>query len=154
MQVTNHLFVFEGQGIVKDYLGSLSDYAECLVEQEKSDDAAISGGGGGGGVDSETRKASYKEDKGKRLERRNAIKKLKRELGKIEPTIDKLKAKVVELQTKMDQSANEGWTVLADLSQQVEKVKQDIEVKEMEWLDMAEELETLEEEEKEVEASS
>jgi hypothetical protein len=36
----------------------------------------------------------------------------------------------------------------------VEKVKQDIEVKEMEWLDMAEELEMLEEEEKEVEASS
>ncbi len=144
MQVTNHLFVFEGQGVVKDYLGSLSDYAECLVEQEKSDDATISGPGG---VDSETRKASYKEDKGKRLERRNAIKKLKRESGKIEPAIDKLKAKVVELQTQMDKSASEGWTVLADLSQQVEKVKEEIEEKEVEWLDMAEKLETLEEEE-------
>jgi ATP-binding cassette subfamily F protein uup len=30
-KVTQHLFVFEGDGIVKDYLGSLSDYAECLV---------------------------------------------------------------------------------------------------------------------------
>ena len=34
-KVTQHLFVFEGDGVVKDYLGSLSDYAECLVEDEK-----------------------------------------------------------------------------------------------------------------------
>ena len=32
-KVTDHLFVFEGDGVVKDYLGSLSDYAECLVER-------------------------------------------------------------------------------------------------------------------------
>ena len=31
-KVTSHLFVFEGDGVVKDYLGSLTDYAECLVE--------------------------------------------------------------------------------------------------------------------------
>jgi ATP-binding cassette subfamily F protein uup len=35
-KVTQHLFVFEGNGIVKDYLGSLSDYAECLVDEDKS----------------------------------------------------------------------------------------------------------------------
>ena len=125
-------------------MGSLSDYAECLVEQEKSDDAVISGSGG---VDSEARKASYKEDKGKRVERLNTIKKLKRELEKIEPAIEKLKAKVAELQTQMDKSANEGWTVLAELSQLLEKVKGEIEEREVEWLDMAEKLETLEEEE-------
>jgi ATP-binding cassette subfamily F protein uup len=129
-------------------LGSLSDYAECLVEQEKYDEASS----GSGSVDSETKKASYKEDKEKRLERRNAIKKLKRELGKIEPALDKLKVRVVELQAQIDKSANEGWTLLADLSQQVEKVEEEIEAKEVEWLDLAEALEKLEEEEK-VEAS-
>lgn len=128
---------------MKDYLGSLSDYAECLVEQEKNDEASSSGSGI---VDSETKKAFYKEDKEKRLERRNAIKKLKRELGKIEPAIDKLKSKVVELQAQIDKSANEGWTVLADLSQQVEKVEEEIEAKEVEWLDLAEALEKLEDE--------
>jgi ATP-binding cassette subfamily F protein uup len=35
-KVTQHLFVFEGDGIVNDYLGSLSDYAECLVDEDKS----------------------------------------------------------------------------------------------------------------------
>lgn len=34
-KVTQHLFVFEGDGVVKDYLGSLSDYAECLIADEK-----------------------------------------------------------------------------------------------------------------------
>jgi ATP-binding cassette subfamily F protein uup len=34
-KVTEHLFVFEGDGVVKDYLGSLSDYAETLVDDEK-----------------------------------------------------------------------------------------------------------------------
>jgi len=33
-KVTEHLFVFEGDGVVKDYLGSLSDYAECMVEDK------------------------------------------------------------------------------------------------------------------------
>ena len=35
-KVTEHLFVFEGDGVVKDYLGSLTDYAECLVDDTKT----------------------------------------------------------------------------------------------------------------------
>ena len=35
-KVTEHLFVFEGDGVVKDYLGSLSDYAETLIDDEKA----------------------------------------------------------------------------------------------------------------------
>ena len=98
-------------------------------------------------LDSDTKKQSYKEGKEKRLERRNAIKKLKRELGKIEPAIEKLKAKAGELQKELDNSSDEGWTVLADLTEKLQKVNDDIEEKEMEWLETAETLETLEEEE-------
>ena len=35
-KVTKHLFVFEGDGVVNDYLGSLTDYAECLVDDRKN----------------------------------------------------------------------------------------------------------------------
>ena len=35
-KVTEHLFMFEGEGVVKDYLGSLSDYAETLADDEKA----------------------------------------------------------------------------------------------------------------------
>ena len=34
-KVTDHMFVFEGEGIVKDYLGSLTDYAETIIEEKK-----------------------------------------------------------------------------------------------------------------------
>jgi hypothetical protein len=134
--------VFEGNGLVKDYLGSLSDYAECLVEQENSEEEATSSDD----VDID-RKASYKEDKEKRLERRNAIKKMKRDLGKIEPALEKLRVKANGFQAQIDNSAAEGWTVLADLTEKLDKVNGEIEEKEMEWLELAEALESLEEEE-------
>ncbi|KAL9186085.1 hypothetical protein ACHAXT_005323, partial [Thalassiosira profunda] len=141
-KVTDHLFVFEGDGVVKDYLGSLSDYAECLVEQEKS-----VGVESGSASNDDAKKTSYKEDKAKRFERTNAIKKMQRELGKIEPAIEKLKAKAEGLQKEMDSSADEGWTVLADLTEQLQKVNEEIDDRELEWLEVAESLEALEEEE-------
>ncbi|KAL7504837.1 hypothetical protein ACHAXN_002377 [Cyclotella atomus] len=139
-QVTNHLFVFEGNGVVKDYLGTLTDYAECLIEQENESEtpAAV--------VDSDAKKASYKEDKAQRLEERNRLKKLKRDLSKIETMIEKLKAEASEYQTKIDNSSDEGWTVLAELTEKMDKVNEQVEEKEMEWLEIAEELEGLGEE--------
>ena len=146
-KVTNHLFVFEGNGIVKDYLGSLSDYAECLVEQENIEDAAAGGGSSGTIVGSDSRKGSYKEDKEKRLERRNLIKKMKRDIDKIEPVLEKLRAKVIILQMEIDTSSDKGWTVLADLTDKLQKVNDEIEAKELEWLELSEVLEGLEVEE-------
>jgi len=140
--VTNHLFVFEGNGIVKDYLGSLSDYAECLVEQEKALESP-----GGSSIDSDEKKASYKEDKQKRNERRNAIKKMKREMDRLEPAIEKLKEKAQELQNQIDTSTDEGWTVLAELTEKMNKLNEEADEKEMMWLEIAEELSVLEEEE-------
>jgi len=139
-QVTDHLFVLEGNGVVKDYLGSLSDYAECLIEQENEEES------GGTVVDSNTKKSSYKEDKEKRLERRNTRKKRKRELQKIEQTIEKLKPKAEGLQREIGDSEEEGWTVLADLTEKLQAINDEIEAKELQWLEIAELLETLEEE--------
>ena len=144
-KVTDHLFVFEGDGVVKDYLGSLSDYAECLVEQENASDATTVS-------NTVVDKSSYKEDKQIRLERRNSIKKMKRELGKLEPTIEKLKAKAKDVQTELDNSSEEGWTVLADLAEKLQKINDEVEEKELQWLEIAEELESVEEEESEATA--
>lgn len=142
-QVTDHLFVFEGNGVVKDYIGTLTDYAECLVEQENADDFE----GSGPAISDEEKKTSYKEDKAKRNERRNKLRQLKKDLNKVEPKIEKLKAKAEGLQKEMDDSADEGWTVLADLTEKLQVVNDEIEENEMLWLELAEELETLEEEE-------
>lgn len=129
--------MFEGEGVVKDYLGSLSDYAECLIEQENKDDAAAKP------ANSEE-KAPKIEDKATRVAQMNAIKKMKKDLARIEPLIEKLKAKAAELQSSIDNSSDEGWTVLADLTDSLNKVEEEIEEKELEWLELAEQLEALE----------
>lgn len=134
------MFVFEGDGVVKDYLGSLSDYAETLIEQEDQE-----AGSSATSVDGE-KKTSYKEDKAKRNERRNALKSMRREMAKIEPAIERLKVEAQKLQIEIDNSAEEGWTVLADLAEKLQKTNDQIEEKELMWLEIAEELETLEEE--------
>lgn len=134
------MFVFEGDGVVKDYLGSLSDYAETLIEQEDQE-----AGSSATSVDGE-KKTSYKEDKAKRNERRNALKSMRREMAKIEPAIERLKVEAQKLQIEIDNSAEEGWTVLADLAEKLQKTNDRIEEKELMWLEIAEELETLEEE--------
>ena len=61
-KVTDHLFVFEGNGVVKDFTGTLTDYAEALVEIEELN-----------GEDANTvkddKKSNYKEDKETRVKR-------------------------------------------------------------------------------------
>mmetsp|Transcript_16704 Transcript_16704/g.36341 ORF Transcript_16704/g.36341 Transcript_16704/m.36341 type:complete len:530 (+) Transcript_16704:28-1617(+) len=140
-KVTDHLFIFEGRGIVKDYVGTLSDYADALTEQESAKEASSH-------VSSAAqakKQVSYKEDKERRVERRNAIKKIKREMGNLEPNIDKLKAKAAEIQTEIDNTdSSEGWTVLAELTEKMNKLAEEADEKEMRWLELAEELEEVE----------
>ncbi len=116
------------------------------MEQEKSDDSSAAATTDSDVVDGE-RKATYKEDKERRLERRNSIKKMKRDLSKMEPVLERLRAKADGYQAQIDASGNEGWTVLADLTEKLQKANVEIEEKEIEWLELAEALESLEEEE-------
>lgn len=142
-KVTDHLFVFEGDGAVKDYLGTLTDYAECLVEQE----SAAEGPAGTTTLGGDEKKATYKEEKEKRNKRKNSIKKMTKEMDRLEPQTEKLKAKMADLQKEMDDKADEGWTVLAELTENMQKIADEVDEKEMRWLELAEEVSVLEEEE-------
>ena len=135
-KVTNHLFVFEGSGQIKDFVGTLSEYAEVLVDMEQS-----SYGQPSKVVDTDN-KPVVKEDKKTRTEKRNLIKKLERDIEKIESDIPKLKQKKDALQLEMDRSVDKGWSVLAELSSQMSMIGDDIENKELRWLELSEQLET------------
>jgi len=145
-KVTKHLFVLEGDGQIKDYKGTLSEYAECLVEQEGS----LAFGGAGGessspGADDTERKESYKEEKQRRNQQRNALRNMKKEIEKLDKSMEKLKVKAASIQEEInttDQDA--GWTVLAELTDKLNAVNEEIEEKEMRWLEVSEELEILE----------
>lgn len=148
-KVTDHLFVFEGKGIVKDFQGSLSEYASCLIDLEdnkiQSKLAAVAAGGPTDGSDTAEKKTNFKEDKAKRNELRNFVRQAKKDMLNLERATEKLKAKVEELQSEIDSSGDEGWTVLADLTDKLNKVNDEIDEKEMRWLELAEELEEAEE---------
>jgi len=138
-KVADHLFVFEGNGSIKDYQGSLSDYAEILADQEATHNARGSGPATTT-IDSATRKALQKEEKEKRTATQNLVQKYKRQLNSIEAATEKLKAKAVEVQKEIDKSDN-GWSVLAELTKKIQSITDEIEEKEMRWLEIAEALE-------------
>lgn len=137
-KVTDHLFVFEGNGSVKDFAGTLSDYAEVLVEIEKSSGDSESIGNG------VAKKSNYKEDKQARTKRANELKANKKEMKNLENKMEKLRVEVAAFEEKIEESTDEGWTVLADLSEKLNAIKDDIDEKEMRWLELAEGIEETE----------
>jgi hypothetical protein len=66
----------------------------------------------------------------------------------LENFLDKLKPKAIELQNKINNSGNEGWTVLDELTEKLAALNEEIDKKELQWLELAEEeLESAEAEE-------
>jgi ATP-binding cassette subfamily F protein uup len=144
-QVTDHLFVFEGNGVVKDFQGSLSEYASCLVDLENEKIQSQMGGGVGGESSVEEKKKSNKEDRAKRNEVRNFVRQAKKDMNNLDNAMEKLKAKAEGVQSEINNaSSNEGWSVLAELTDQLNQLNEQVEEKEMRWLELAEELEEVE----------
>ena len=142
-KVTDHLFIFEGDGIVKDFQGTLSEYASCLVELENEKVKSQISSEKDAGTD---KKQNYKEDREKRNKVRNFIRNAKKEMINLERAMEKLKVEAEKIQSEIDNSTEEGWSVLADLTSKLENVNLDIEEKELRWLELAEELEEVDEE--------
>jgi ATP-binding cassette subfamily F protein uup len=147
-KVTNHLFVFEGNGIVKDFTGTLSDYSECLVELEKSSPSSNNGSKTmmttGGNVDDSEKQQSYKEDKQQRMQKMNEFKKNKKEMTKIEKDIEKLKDEIIKLEKDIEVSSDDGWSKLAELTDKMNDKIALVDEKEMRWLELAEMIEEFE----------
>jgi len=142
-KVTDHLFIFEGDGVVKDFQGSLSEYATVLVDLETKQIEQSSSSDGTLSVDA--KKESVKQDRETRNRTRNLIRSHKKEILNLERAIEKLKPKAAEVQQSIDStSSDEGWSVLADLTEQLNSINEEMDEKEMRWLEIAEELETLE----------
>jgi ABC transport system ATP-binding/permease protein len=136
-KVADHLFVFEGNGVIKDYAGSLSDYAECLIEIEQST-------GQSSNENEDDKKASYKLDKQVRMQRNNDLKKYKKEIISIEKKIDKLKTEVMKIEQDIEAKADEGWSVQAKLTDEMNAKLSEIDELELNWLDISEQIEIAE----------
>jgi ATP-binding cassette subfamily F protein uup len=83
----------------------------------------------------------YKDVKKSRTDKKNIIRKLERDIEKIETEIKKLKEKKDSIQVEMDNRSNEGWSILADLSNKMNIIDEEIEIKESRWLEYSDQLE-------------
>lgn len=125
-KLTDHLFVFEGNGKIKDFNGNYKDYrifekAQAKLNAEggntssKTESQATS-------VDTSKPKLSYKE---------------KQELEQLDKEIENLENEKAELTSKIS-SSTVNHSELLELSQKIEQTIQKLERKEMRWLELSE----------------
>jgi ABC transport system ATP-binding/permease protein len=138
-KVTDHLFIFHGGGEVTDFIGSLSEYASTLIEIET--DAFSTQGQD---VDLDQKRAFQREDKVKRNEARNVLRKAKKDMSNLERDIDRLKEHAKKLQHEIDASSDKGWSVLAELTDKINALSASIDAQELAWMELAEQVEELE----------
>jgi ABC transport system ATP-binding/permease protein len=141
-KVTDHLFLFEGDGEIKDFRGSLSEYASALVEIENQ---SIPGSSPSSStppsyIDANDEKIAAAEKK----EQINKVRQAKKDMDKLDRAVEKLRVKAKTVQKALDSSSDEGWTELAELTATLTALNDEIEEKEMQWMELAEVVEQAE----------
>lgn len=120
-KVVDHLFIFQGDGQIKDFNGDYTSYRLWLKEQPKTSTKKESAKTETPAASSETEKALSYEDR--------------KILGRLEKQIEKLENKKKELEGKFT-DPNLDPDKIQDLAKELDDVKAQIEDKEMEWLEM------------------
>ena len=137
-KLVDHLFIFCGDGLVKDFVGSYSEYREFIKEyeaeqrsqaraQEKAEKAKAAKAAAAEAPQAETparkRKLSFKE---------------KRELEQIEIDLEKLSAEKAELESRIS-SGTLPYEELQNASSRIGEIIDEIDMKEFRWLELNEE---------------
>lgn len=126
-RMVDHLFVFEGDGKIKDFPGSYSQYRTWKGEQEK--------------IKLEEAKPVVSAPTPKTKKRHDTVRKLsykeKREYESLETEIAEMEARKTELNQLLN-SGESDYSVLTDWTQELEALADSLEEKEMRWLELAE----------------
>ncbi|MEJ7610947.1 MAG: ABC-F family ATP-binding cassette domain-containing protein [Ferruginibacter sp.] len=132
-RMVDHLFAFEGEGVIKDFPGNYSQYREYLRELEagtKTDDGKMNMGA----------LAERKEEKLQQPSDPGSPKKLsfkeKSELEKLDKELPLLQSEKAELELKM--SSNIAYDELQKISGRVTEIISALDEKEMRWLELSE----------------
>lgn len=134
-KIADHLFVFEGDGVIKDFVGSYSDYRDYIKEKEKQKRAmereqakkealknAATQAAANAAQPAKKKKLSYKEQ---------------RELEQLEKDLELLEQEKKELEEKLsggEFSAEE----IARASVRIGEVLEILDAKELRWLELNE----------------
>jgi ABC transport system ATP-binding/permease protein len=123
-KIVDHLFVFEGNGEIKDFPGNYSDYRDWLEDQER---------------EQRNPEKREKETKGKSV--KEAVRKLgfneKRELEQLEKDIALLEKEKIAIEHVMNSNDCDPQELVLK-SQRYSEVKELLDEKEMRWLELNE----------------
>ncbi len=124
--LVDHYFVFEGNGVVKDFNGTYDEYKEMkLLETQETQ------------KQQETKKKKPKQEK---IEKESSTKLSfaeRKQFNKLEKDIEKLEEKKNEIEAEMNSGITD-YEKLKELSEQFGMLKNEIEEKEMLWLELSE----------------
>ncbi|MEX0813519.1 MAG: ABC-F family ATP-binding cassette domain-containing protein [Chitinophagales bacterium] len=128
-QLIDHLFIFKGDGVIKDFNGNYTDYRESLKVEA-----------------AETKQAEQKAKKAENVKstapvppRKKLTYKDKLEYETLEKEIEKLEAEKTELEKQMaNESANADHEILLEKSQRLSEVMKAIDEKTLRWMELEE----------------
>ena len=133
-RLAEHLLVFCGDGVVKDFYGTYTEYRSYIRDYEKARKAAAAVTPGNstsefeapaivqGGGPQKKRKLSYKEQ---------------RELEQLEKDMEMLNAEKSEIETKLS-GATMDYTEITKLTERFAELKALLDEKELRWLELSE----------------
>ncbi len=133
-RLVEHLFVFEGDGELRDFYGNYTDYRETKAEEEAAEKKAPEKKSDSPAAVKTAPAAQPAADK---TEKRKLSFKEQREFSELEKEIATLEKKKVQFTEKMNQG-QPGHQELIDWAQELEQINKTLEEKELRWLELSE----------------
>ena len=125
-KLVDHLFIFCGNGVVKDFVGTYSEYREYIKEYEAEQRAKERAA-----EKASEKTAKEKTDSGKR----KLTYKEQRELEQIEKDLEALTAEKAELEGALS-SGTLAFDKLQEVSQRIGQIMEETDEKELRWLEL------------------
>jgi ATP-binding cassette subfamily F protein uup len=126
-KVVDHLFVFEGNGEIRDFPGSYSDYREwCTLQEQIAETGAVKK------IDTATTEPTPETAGKTKLSFKE-----KYELEQLEKEIPKLEERKAEIEAELA-SQFDNYELIMNLSAELEKVKTELDEKGLRWLELSE----------------
>ena len=125
-KIVDHLLVFEGEGKIKDFIGSFTEYRDQLAQSKNTKKSEPA------------KPVEEKQTKNTNSKRKLSFKEQK-ELENIEKEMPVLKEKQDEILEKLNNETD--YSIISELSQELEETTSQLEAHEMRWLELQEILE-------------
>jgi len=125
-KIVDHLLVFEGEGKIKDFIGSFTEYRDQQAQSKNTKKTEP------------TKPTEEKQTKNTNSKRKLSFKEQK-ELENIEKEMPVLKEKQDEILEKLNNETD--YNIISELSQKLEETTSQLEAHEMRWLELQEILE-------------